>query len=196
MLYDVTIETTLEKFDYQFGGWGTSLMNESRVDELVLFWSQGPIRGTASYMFTYCNLSVDTSAQFSVSVNAIEYQVGQVDLRVIGDHTGSTYIAGRLTDFWEMLKVYLRRYKIVPEQMAPTVPDEAVPWVSESWYLALTIEERWRYDNLRAYKVQWEAGTINDRELAERFAKEKDTIARWRRDLRRRGAPEMDWKKR
>ena len=69
-------------------------------------------------------------------------------------------------------------------------------YYNEDWYQGLSPEDRRRYDFLLPHKERWESSSINDRSLAEREGVTVDTIRRWRRNLRRQGAPSMDWVKR
>lgn len=66
---------------------------------------------------------------------------------------------------------------------------------SEKWYKGLTLEEKQRYDLLLPYKSAWEKNEITNSELAKIAGKESDTVRGWRRNLRKAGAPNMDWKK-
>lgn len=81
-----------------------------------------------------------------------------------------------------------------------TSVDRAEPaqesYADMDWYQALSPEQRRRYDILLPYRDDWEAGDVSDRELADSEGVTVDTIRRWRRDLRRLGAPNMDWEKR
>lgn len=82
------------------------------------------------------------------------------------------------------------------DQGQEVMPDqERQPWGAEAWYRKFTLEERGRYDNLRPLKEAWERGEITDAQIAEQFTKTADTIRGWRRNLRKKGAPDMNWKK-
>lgn len=80
-------------------------------------------------------------------------------------------------------------------QIEPQRQRAAAVWANEDWHRELTIDERERYDRLRPYKERWEAGDVTTKELAEAFGVSEDTIRRWRRELARSGALDMDWKK-
>lgn len=71
----------------------------------------------------------------------------------------------------------------------------APAWANQDWYLGMSINERERYDRLRPHKKDWEAGNITDAELAKLFSKHITTVARWRRELKKQKAPDMDWQK-
>lgn len=105
---------------------------------------------------------------------------------------------------WESLRAEIARLdwtinpfvEPTPNQGQPTTPDRGrQPWEAEEWYRELTLEERTRYNNLRPLKDAWEGGEITDTQLAKQFMKSADTIRGWRRDLRKKGAPDMDWRK-
>ena len=68
-------------------------------------------------------------------------------------------------------------------------------WVNQDWYRNLTPEERERYDRLRPYKERWERNEITDNDLAQMWSRHSTTISGWRRNLRKRHAPDMDWEK-
>lgn len=75
------------------------------------------------------------------------------------------------------------------------LPAEPPAWSNEKWYMDLNIEWRERYDRLAPYRSDWESGKITDGDLAKVFGKAIDTIRGWRRELRSKKAPGMDWQK-
>lgn len=62
-----------------------------------------------------------------------------------------------------------------------------------AWYQQLTAEDRRRHDLLSPYKQKWIDGEVIDADIAKEYSVSVDTIRRWRHDLGKRGAPDMDW---
>lgn len=77
----------------------------------------------------------------------------------------------------------------------PTTKEVKPLYVNEEWYQQLTIQERDRYNFLHPYKEAWESEEITDTDLSAKASVSVSTISRWRRDLRKQKAPDMDWKK-
>jgi len=130
-------------------------------------------------------------------------QRGQGEIFMTETGTGRVEIFIRLTDPEPEVLQAIERWRLAIAGAASAEPNPAgdavdlqLPWANEDWYLGLVIEDRLRYDALRPYKDAWEANGVSEATLARQIGKTPDTTRRWRRDLRKKGALDMEWEKR
>lgn len=94
----------------------------------------------------------------------------------------------RIDDIIEAFIAAAERQPDTDQAPAQTTEDN-----KPDWYQRCTAEERQRHDLLMAYKQGWLDGDVTDADIAKAISKSADTVRRWRRDLRKAGAPDMDW---